>query len=136
MAPPQPHKQLLSEDLAVRAIKLLDIGYCAAVYFMLALLAVYAFNAVTGPYDPQQESRKSTARLVWEVVAKIWAIGVLAYLARNLLAAIPWPLEGVLGYQHLRVPEVANTTVFVAFVAVFDSQLQAKTKAIKARLGL
>lgn len=129
------NKQLFRDDLAIRSIKLLDIGYCATMYFMLALVAVYMFNVFSGQYDPEQENDKSTMRLIWEVITRIWIIGVLAYAARNLIAVIPWPLEGVLGYEHLRIPEVANTNIFVAFIAVFDSQLQAKTKAIKARLG-
>lgn len=131
-APPQP----LAQDAAVRAIKLADIGWATASYFGLALLTVFCLSRVMGAYDAAKEARKSTVRIVLEIVLHVWVIGALAYVARNLFQLVPWPLEGVFGYQHLRVKEVSNSAIFVALVVAFDSHLISQVSELKRRMGI
>lgn len=50
--------------------------------------------------------------------------------------AIPFPLEGIYGYKHLKTSEVTNSAVFAAFAVTFDTRLQAKVKTLKEKMGI
>lgn len=129
-------KQTLKSDIIVRTIKLFDIGYSSAAYFIFAIITVLVLNRLSGPYITEDEEKKSTMRIMIDIVFRVWLIGVLAYIVRNIYHAMPWPLEGVHGYQHLRLKEVSESTIFVAFVVVLDVHLQEQVSALKKRLGI
>lgn len=123
-------------DLIRRSIKIFDIGYSAAAYFIFALIVVLLLNKITGPYDQKVEDEKSTVRIVIDIIFRMWLIGVAAYIVRNTFHAIPFPLDGIHGYHHLYLKEVRESTVFVAFVIVFDVYLQSQVATLKKRLGI
>lgn len=131
-----PRHSDLTKEIVIRSIKLLDIGYAAAVYFVGAIICVKLLNWRVMPRDLEDDKRKSTVRLSLEIVLKVWLIGVLAYIVRNLFGLIPWPFQGVYGYDHFKVKEVTNSAVFVAFMVVFDASLQNKVKVLKDRLHI
>lgn len=124
------------EDIVRRSIKVVDIGYSAAAYFTFALLVVIILNKLSGPYDQKVEDEKSTIRLIIDIIFRMWLIGVLAYIARNLFHAIPFPFNGMYGYKHLHLKEVQESTIFVAFVVIFDVHLQSQVITLKKRLGI
>ena len=124
------------QDFIVRAIKIIDIGYAAAAYFIFAIVTVMIMNKVTGPYNAEHEEKKPLGRLLADIILRVWMIGILAYIVRNIFHIIPWPFEGVYGYQHLKNKEVAESTVFVAFVVVLDVHLQNQVTNLKKRLGI
>jgi hypothetical protein len=126
----------IHEEIVIRSIKLLDIGYAAAVYFMVALLCVKLLNWRVPADDLERNKKKATVTLCLEIVLKVWFIGVLAYVVRNLFELVPWPFQGVYGYDHLKVKEVTNSAIFVAFMVVFDASLQNKVKVIKERFNI
>ena len=125
--------QSLYQDLAIRGIKLLDIGWAAAAYFILALSCVYIIDKISPKFDQANEDKKSSAYIVAQIIVRIWLIGVLSYFARNLFQLVPWPFEGVYGYKHMNVKDVANSAVFVAFFVVFDTTLQKQVATLKSR---
>jgi hypothetical protein len=122
------------QELIVRSIKIFDIGYAGAVYFLMALFVIQMFNFIGGDFNIDEEEKKTTSMLLIEVIVRIWVIAVLAYFARNLFELVPFPLEGVYGYQHLRVKEVTSSAIFFSFVVVFDTRLQSKVGILKERL--
>ena len=121
------------QELTIRLIKLLDIGYAGAVYFICAFIVINIFNYIGGEFDINEEEKKTTGHLLFQVIVKIWLIAILAYIVRNLFELVPFPFEGVYGYQHLRVKEVTNSAIFFAFVVVFDSRLQSRVAILKDR---
>lgn len=128
--------QTVFEDLVVRGVKLLDIGVSGSFYFAAALVSVVALSNIWIVKGEKDELNKSKARLVFEIVARVWLISVLSYFVRNLWTMIPWPLEGVYGYKHLKTGEVTGSAVFAAFAVTFDTQLQAKVKTLKDKMKL
>ncbi len=125
-------RQTTIEDAIVRGIKLLDIGWATAVYFVMAVASILVLKKLQGPRRAARTM--STAHLLWAVVWRTWLLGVLAYVARNVMEVIPWPLEGVYGYRHLATKEVTAGAVFVAFAVTFDTRLQDLVTELKTRL--
>lgn len=95
-----------------------------------------AINRIWKSKGEQAEAKKSEARLIFEIISRAFLLGALAYLARNTYPLIPWPLEGVCGYKHLKTGEVTSSAAFIAFAVTFDTQLQAKVKTLKTKMNL
>jgi len=124
----------LQKELVIRSIKIFDMGYATVIYILAAIIIVSLLNKYSGVYNKQEEEKKSTKRLFWDVILRTWIIAVLAYFVRNLFQMIPFPLEGVYGFEHLKVKEVVNSSLFVSFMVIFDSHLQHRVKVLKERL--
>jgi hypothetical protein len=125
-----------SKEVVVRMIKILDIGYSTAVYFFAAIVIVVLLNKYLPKYDKKKEAKKSTTRLVVDIVVRVWLIGVFSYFVRNVFHAIPWIFEGVHGYKHLNVKEVSNSAMFTAFAITFDPHIQSQIAFLKKRLNI
>ena len=127
--------QTFQHDLAMRSFKLIDIGFITCIYFFLGFACAMAYDRVLGTFDEEAHRRKSALRISIELILHIWSIGVLTYFARNLVPMIPFPLDGVMGFQHLSVKEVTLATVFVLVLISFQDNLRAKMKHLMNRLS-
>jgi hypothetical protein len=127
-------KQTLQHDLTMRSFKLIDIGYVTVIYFVLGFACAVMYDKVLGKFDEKSQENKSSVRISLELILHIWTIGVLTYFARNLVALIPFPLDGVMGFNHLKVKELILATVFVLVLISFQDHLRDKLKYLLARL--
>ena len=132
----EPKTSSIKHELVFRSIKVLDIGWAMMVYFLLAIISVKTLQEVTGPYNQEESEKDQTWKVLGRVCLRMWVYGVLAYAARNLFQLVPWPLEGVEGYKHLRVKEVLNSAVFISCVLSYDGYLQSEVMLLKKRLGM
>lgn len=113
--------EALYKEFIIRSIKIFDIGYAVVGYFLLAIITIYIFNKIYGKFDKEKEMKKSTQRLVFEVLFKSWLIGVVSYFARNIFPLIPFPFDNIYGFDHTKVKEIINGAFFPAFVITFDT---------------
>lgn len=121
-------------DLTIRGIKMLDIGYIAALYFLLAFGIAVVMDRILGPYDTLAAEKRSTARLLAEAVVHIWVSGVIIYIARNLVELVPFPLDGVYGFEHKRVKELTNGAVFTFIFLFFSYNLRKRLEYLYQRV--
>jgi hypothetical protein len=126
--------QTLFQDVVVRTLKMGDIMYSTTAYFVMALVTVVALNSFLGTRKTPVE-RTSTARIVLEIIGHGAFLAVLGYVARNLFELVPFPLEGVYGFKHLKVSEVRNSAVFIAFIVSFDRQLRDLVGELQKRIA-
>ena len=132
--PYPPPDMTWKRDLTLRSIKIIDIGYVTTIYFLLAFfLSIWVDNKL-GEFKPEEQEQKPTSRLVLECILHIYLIGVLVYIMRNLVEKIPFPLDGVQGFIHLKVKEVTNASVFVFIFVLYQKNLRARLDYIRNRL--
>jgi hypothetical protein len=124
----------LSHDALLRGIKIVDIGYITVIYFMAALGCAMLYDAILGEFDEEAAKQKSIVRLLAELALHLWTMGVLIYVARNLVELIPFPLDGMAGFQHARVKELTNASIFSVVILMFSEHLKAKAKHVYQRL--
>ena len=62
------------------------------------------------------------------------AITICAYIARNIIQLIPFPLEGVYGFEHLKVKEVSSGALLTMFATIFFYDFQNKLMFIRKRI--
>ncbi len=108
----------MRDELEMRSLKLLDIGYIAVLYFIAAAVMTILFDRLWGEWSQEQESQKSTFRIGIELIGMVWLFGVTTYIVRHLVEQIPSPLSLIqlsnpdLKFDHKKVKELSNASVF------------------------
>ena len=125
----------LTSEIVLRSIKILDIGWTTCAYFIMGL----GMSVIIGKFIPKpttaESDKKSTIRLFGEIILHSWLLGVIIYAARNIFPLLPWPLEGVWGFQHLKVKEVQSGAVFATTLIMFNSTLAQQVTYLKDRFA-
>jgi len=124
------------KEIIIRSIKILDIGYITVIYFILGLILAKLFDKYLGKFDKNKEDKKSILRSILELSLYLWFIGIVIYVVRNIVPLIPFPLNGVYGFDHLRVKEVTSATVFIISFMYFQQYYQDKIKYIFSKTNL
>ena len=130
-------KQSLSNDILMRSIKIVDIGYITILYIITSLICAIITDKVLGEFDEKVEAKKPVWKLTLEFILMVWLYGVLIYIVRNLISLIPFPLDNYHGFSHMKVKELSSAMVFsftfLLFSKHFKSKLDFYYKFIKLR---
>lgn len=126
------HKTM-KDELIIRGIKVIDIGYITAVYFVLGMITAMALDKLFGKFDTRKADSESFLRVLIEAICYVWLIGVLAYIARNVAELIPFPLDGMHGFQHSKVKELAVGAIYTTILMFYSSNLQDRLRYLYAR---
>ncbi len=106
------------DEVQMRSIKMIDIGYIAVLYFFFAIICSALFDRLLGEWKEETEKTKSLTRIGLELVGIIWMYGVTIYIVRNVVEKIPSPLSHVplsnskLKFDHRKLKELSSATVF------------------------
>ena len=119
-------KQTFENDLLMRGIKLLDIGYINVLYVLLAVVFAKLTDYMMGQFDSAEELKKHKPRLTLEFILAVWIYGIAIYIARNLVGLIPFPLDGYQGFDHHRVKEIGSATAFTFTYVLFSNYIKSK----------
>jgi len=119
-------KQTLGEDLLMRGIKLLDIGYINVLYVFVALIFAKLTDYLMGQFDSTDEIKKKKPRLTLEFILALWIYGIAIYFARNLVGLVPFPLDGYQGFDHHLVKELGSATAFTFTYVLFSDYIKSK----------
>jgi hypothetical protein len=124
------------KEIIVRSIKILDIGYITSLYFILGIILAKLCDKYLGKFDEKNEKKKTLFQSVVELILYLWFISVVVYIVRNVIPLIPFPLNGIYGFDHLKVKEVTSATVFSISFIYFQQHHQEKIKYIFASLHI
>jgi hypothetical protein len=119
-------QQSFSNDILMRSIKILDIGYITVLYIIVSLICAIIIDKVMGEFDEKIEAKKPMWQLTLEFILTVWLYGVLSYIVRNLIPLVPFPLDNYHGFSHKEVKEVSSAMVFSFTFVLFSKYLKAK----------
>ena len=108
----------LKQEIIMRSIKILDMGYIAFLYFVPAVLLARWVDSIYGEFDEKAELRKSVGQRALEIIGILWLNAVILYVVKNLVELIPSPFHGLYGFDHYRVRDLTSASMFV-FVFLF-----------------
>jgi len=118
--------QTFTNDLLMRSIKIIDIGYITVLYIIFSIGFAYITDKAMGKFDEKKHKNKSKMRLTIELICEMWIYGVFIYIVRNLVGLIPFPLDGYHGFEHKRLKELTNPAVFTFTYIFFSDYLKTK----------
>jgi hypothetical protein len=113
-------------EIIVRSIKIIDIGYITIIYFIIGLLFAKLFDTYYGKFDAKKESKKTKLRHMLELAGIMWLCGIVIYIIRNTVELIPSPMDHIHGFEHLKVKELKNAAIFSFIFLYFQSYFKGK----------
>ena len=117
-------------DLIRRSIKILDIGYITAIYFILGVILAVICDRSLGKFNIKEEKKKPLWQSILEMILYLWFLGVIIYIVRNVVSWIPFPFNNMYGFDHLKVKEVTSAATFSFAFLYFQQTYQDKIKYI------
>jgi hypothetical protein len=108
------------------AVKLLDIGLTTTYFFVIGLVFAKLFDLLYGKFKKEDYKNVSKPVLFVDILAHLFLIGITAYILRNMIGLIPFPLDGVAGFQHKRLKELSGGTVLAMILLFFQQNLRDK----------
>ena len=108
------------------ATKMLDIGLVTAYFFTIGVIFAKLFDKFFGKFDPKKYEKDPPYIVFFEIIAHLFAIGVVAYILRNIVEAIPFPFEGAFGFEHHRLKELEGGVVLHTVLILFQHNLHDK----------
>lgn len=123
-------------DMCRQSVEILDIGWAATCYFLMAIATTAGVNKLASYLNPQPHTAKSTQRLLVEIILYLWLLCVCTLIVRNInvFLFIPTPLHGVCGHNHFLVKEINGAVVYWT-VLTRDSRLQTQISLLTSRLN-
>ena len=108
------------------SIKVLDIGLVSVYFFVIGIAFAKLFDYIYGDFHKEQYKKHTKLRLFLEIVSHLFLLGVVAYFLRNIVERIPFPLDGVAGFEHSRLKELEGGHVIAIVMILFQKNLQNK----------
>jgi hypothetical protein len=133
------NKQTVRENVVVRSIKIVDIGYTTVIFgipslFVASFLNKYVYSNIQVG-DIEKDEYKTTLSILTETLLCLIINGIVAYLLRNLLQLVPFPLNGIYGFRHMNLMEVRNGTIISIFLLYMSPVLLNKFKVLQQRFS-
>ena len=113
--------------------KMIDIGFLTVYYFIFGLCTAFLFDTILGTFNEQEYDNKSTAFILLEILLQFFIIGIVVYVMRNIIERIPSPVEGVGGFQHIRLKEIGGGVIGTIIIIGFQKNLQDKLAYCRKR---
>ena len=111
---------------AFLGVKLLDIGLTTTYFFVIGLAAAKVFDMIYGKFNRDDYKKMNKGLLYLNIVFHMFLVGITAYALRNVIGLIPFPLEGVAGFEHKRLKELSGGTALSLILLFFQDNLRDK----------
>lgn len=127
-----------SDNSNVIFIKIIAIAFVTVVYsfggFILTLFTDrYLIHPFYDKTDKELEE-KTTEKHIGETTIILAVVGIVAYIGRNALQKIPFPLDGIYGFKYKNVKEVSSGALILWILINYSPILERKIKIIRKRL--
>lgn len=130
------------------AIKLIDFVFILTIYFLIAFVVSLLLQAILKrilpkqsnplkqqkqqPQQQQQQKQPLNSFFVFvEIIISITLIVIVSYFFRNIVQQIPFPLDGIEGFDHKKVKELQGG-ILTTFLFLFNNQIFTKAKELFA----
>ncbi len=100
---------------------------------MTILLDEYGYHDifVNNDDDPQD----SVFQMVWELGVMVGIIACIAFIGRNLIQLIPFPFDGIFGFDYESVREVTSGAILFIIMVNFSAMIQTKITNLQDKLN-
>ena len=126
---------MINNEIITRTIKIIDIVYITLLFFILTISVSKGLDHLIGNFDKEKSDSKHLIVIFLEIIGNISLIAILAYVIRNLIQTIPFPLDGLYGYEHKRIKELQGGVILGFLLFFYQENLKRKINYFFERLG-
>ena len=114
------------KEVILRLIKIADIGYVTVLFFAVAIAFANLLDYLFVMWFGKENEKKSTTRILLELLCQIIFTGIFSYLGRNIIHFVSSPFNGLYGFDHFKVKEVNSGALLTMLMVIFQNSLQDK----------
>jgi hypothetical protein len=127
-------KPSIKKEVIITSIKILDIAYVSVIYATIIITFSVLFDYMIGAVDEKKEVEKNIALVILECWLHICLIAITAYIVRNIVERIPFPLDGVQGFIHSKVKELGGGPIYGFLLFFYSRNLRRKIELLIDRI--
>ncbi len=105
-------------------VKTLGVAWVGVLCFVFAFIV----SRFIDNYTPKLDKSKPKWQTFIEVCLQFGIIGVIVYLSRVFIKKIPFPLDGLQGYEHSALGELRSLPLMVFIFMFFQVKTHEKMK--------
>lgn len=128
----------IGDDIRLIGVRILAILYICMLYVIFGIMITYwldEFGYHDMFVDSENDLQDSVPTLVYELGMMIGILGVIAFIGRSIVQLIPFPLNGVCGFDYEHVRELTSGAVFFVIMFNFSAVIQHKITYLQDRLN-
>lgn len=129
----------IGDDIRLIGVRILAILYICVLFVVFGIMITNWLDEF-GYHDifvnSDNDEKDSIPLLVFELGLMIGILGVIAFLGRSLIQLIPFPLNGVCGFDYENVRELTSGAIFFVIMFNFSASIQHKISFLQTRLNL
>ena len=126
-------KETMLEYILFRFIKFTDIAYVSILFFIVGYFFGTYIDYFCSYLFGKNFNEKTIIYLMLEVLFQIILIGIFAYIGRNIVQRIPFPLDETFGFLHKNLKELNAVGFINIFIYSFQYYMQDKLAYIKQK---
>ena len=93
---------------------------------VLCFIAAFVVSMFLDRITSDLDTTKSRLRIFAEVCVQFGVIGALVFFMRHVIKNVPFPADGMYGYEHSTNGELRSLPLFVFIFMFFQKKTQAK----------
>jgi hypothetical protein len=117
-----------THEFLIRSIKMIDLGFVVTIYILLGFIVAKLLDKIEGPVNREKIKKKPYYRIVLELILFFWFVGIFWYIVRNIVPFIPFPFDGIFGYDHYKLKELHSATLFATMLLLMSKNYKLKAE--------
>lgn len=119
-------------------VKLIAIVYFSLFYFIIGFTSSLGLNKLVSKEEDKEKTEKepSMIRLFLECILIFSVVSLIFYFLRKIIKHIPYPLEGVFGFQTKRLKELNGVALLAPIFMTYQVNFVGKLSKIKKIMKL
>lgn len=124
-------KENMLDIILFKCIKFTDIAYVSTLFFIVGYYFGIYIDYFCSYLFGKNFNEKQMIYLMLEILFQIILVSIFAYIGRNLVEKIPFPLDGTFGFVHQNLKELNAVGFINIFIYSFQYYMQDKLDFIK-----
>ena len=124
-------KENMLDIILFKCIKFTDIAYVSTLFFIIGYYFGIYIDYFCLYLFGKNFNEKQIIYLMLEILFQIILVSIFAYIGRNIVEKIPFPLDGTFGFVHQNLKELNAVGFINIFIYSFQYYMQDKLTFIK-----
>jgi hypothetical protein len=121
------------KEMILRIIKIIDIAYIFSFYAAAGFFLSILLDKIFPKFVETEYINKSTKKIILNICIQFAVIGIIVYIVKNTFELIPFPLNGIYGYEHNKVKELKEALPLIYTILYFQYSLRDKLLFVAKR---
>jgi hypothetical protein len=120
----------------ITLIKCCALAYIAVIDILIGIFISHTLDKyIFSKSFSKNDKDKSIPRLIMEICLIVSTFTIIAYIVRNIIQLIPFPLDNKFGFDYSRVNEVKSGALLSATLILYCSTLYSKVVTLRNKLN-